>query len=401
MNEIHGFVRSDGSVGIRNHILVISATRTVNVLAALVARNIRGAKCFIAGDEDGRCKQDRETIARVMFGLGKNSNVGAVLVVSNKIDGGYPEFNPNYMAEEIAKSGKPVDVLILEKEGGFYNALGEGIKKARRLSVKSSHARRELVDFGSLVLGVKCGMSDATSGIIGNPTLGFVVDRLIERGGTAFFSETTEVIGAEHIVAQRFPSDVERERFLSAVTMVDEEAKRTGEDIRTINPIPANIEAGLSTLEEKSLGAISKSGSKPISGVLKYAERPKNPGLYFVDSWMSSTSLFLGYAASGANLIIFQMGGQGLPPQEPIVPSISTGFVAPILYVTGNPRTYEKASSEIDFNSGRGIVSGEKPEDIAEDLFETILETSSGTLTKAETLDYQDPVEVYLTGPCL
>ncbi len=401
MKEFQGYVRANGSVGIRNHTLILSATRAAHVLAAHVGKVVAGTKCFIPGDEDGRSRQDRETIARVMVGLGLNPNVGAVLVVSNKKHGGYAEFNPYRLAEEIGKSGKPVEVLILEDEGGFYNALGEGLKKARRLVFESSRVKRSSAEFGRLALGVKCGISDATSGIAGNPAVGYVVDRLIEQGGTAFFSETTEVIGAEHIVAERFESEREKMRFLEAVKRVEDEARETGEDIRTINPIPANIEAGLTTLEEKSLGAISKTGTKPIKGVLAYAERPQEPGLYFVDSWMSSTSLFLGYAASGASLIVFQMGGQGLPEHEPAVPSVATGFVSPIFYTTGNPRTYAKASHEMDFNAGGIITSGEKLDVVGSRLLERVLETASGTVTKAETLDYQDPVEIYLKGPCL
>lgn len=400
MSEFLGFVRGDGAVGIRNHTLVISATRAAHFLASQVAGRIAGTKCFIPGDEDGRSKRDRETIARVMVGLGKNPNVGAVLVVSNKGHGGYNEFNPRRLAESIGSEGKPVDVLVLEEEGGFYDALGKGIKKARRMVQLASSARRVPVGLGSLTLGVKCGISDATSGIAGNPVVGCCVDQIIDNGGTALFSETTEVIGAEELLAQRFVSPEERETFLRAVHRVEEEARSTGEDIRTINPIPANIEAGLSTLEEKSLGAISKAGTRPISGVLRYGERPGKAGLYFVDSWMSSTSLFLGYAASGANLIVFQMGGQGLAANEPAMPSIATGLVAPIFYTTGNPRTYRKAVDEIDFNAGEVISARSKLKDVGDSLRDAILDVASGTVTKVETLDYQDPMEVYLTDPC-
>lgn len=400
MSNIVGYINPDGSVGIRNYVLVMSVTRATHILTKKISESIKNTKCFISEDEDGKSSQDRQTISRVFIGLGSNPNVSAVLIVCNKADAGYPELNPQYIASEIKKTGKTVELLSVEQSGGYYNTLSNGIRITRRLVVEASKKRKTEIKLGDLVVGVKCGLSDSTSGISGNPTVGYFIDKMIDQGGTAFFSETTEIIGAEHIVAKRCINKKIRDKFLDAVSNTEEEAKATGEDIRSINPIPANIEAGLTTLEEKSLGAISKAGSREVQDVLEYAEKPKGKGLFFVNSWMSSTSLFLGYASSGASLIIFQMGGGALPP-EPPMPAVATGLVAPILYTTGNPRTYKKAKDEFDFNAGTIIEEKEPLEKTGERFIEKIEEIASGTLTKVEALNYQDPVQIYLKGPSL
>jgi altronate dehydratase large subunit len=320
--------------------------------------------------------------------------------VGNQPDGGYDEFSCPGIVGNIESSRKPVDTLFIGRDGGYSNCIGLGIGKARALVEKCSLFRREEMDLGKLFLAVKCGYSDATSGIAGNPVIGYVFDRICDAGGTAMFSETTEVIGAETIVAERFADPVEKERFLACVRKVEAEAKATGQDIRSINPIPANIEAGLTTLEEKSLGAIAKAGTKPIMQCVRYGEAPTHAGLNYMDSWMSSSALFAGFAAAGAVLNIFQLGGGSLP-DKCMMPVADTGVVAPILFATGNPRAYERGQMEIDFNSG--VVISEKAgiEETGEKLLQLIRTIASGKLTKGETLAVAEPVELYLQGPCL
>jgi altronate dehydratase large subunit len=395
-----GYVRPDGSTGIRNHTLIMANGRGAATLAAMVSKLVSGTQLFIQPNENGRDGDDRKTIARTMIGLAKNANVGAVLIVGNKPDAGYPEFSHDNFVGEIAKCGKPMDTVFMKDCGGFQEALGLAVRKARGLVQKASETPRTEVNFGQLNMAVKCGYSDATSGMSGNPVVGHLFDALVDDGGRCMFAETTEVIGAEHIVAKRFPDEKERIKFLQAVERVEEEARSTGEDIRTINPIPANIQAGLTTLEEKSLGAIVKSGTRPIQGCVKYGEVPEGRGLYYMDSWMSSTALFLGFAAAGSVLNIFQVGG-GWFPDDAMMPTVNTGLVTPTLYMTGNPRTWEKAWREMDFNSGTVITEKEPIADAGERLVNEVLAFASGRLTKGETLDIRDNIEVYLRGPGL
>ena len=168
-------------------------------------------------------------------------------------------------------------------------------------------------------------------------------------------------------------------------------------DIRTINPIPANIKGGLSSLEEKSLGAIHKAGTTPIQGVLQYAERPKGKGLFFVDNWMGSFSIFAGYAAAGSNLVMFQLGGGGLTGRDLLEGSPSV--VAPFLWCTANPKTYAMAEDNIDFYSGSVIESKEDPELAGERLYRTVIDIASGTLSRSETLVYTEPIDLCLEEP--
>lgn len=398
--KFQGYVRPDGSVGIRNHTLILANARASANIAEMIANLVRGTIFFAQPQEGGRDTADRQTIARTMVGLAKNPNVGAVLVVGVKPDSGYPEFTNQALAEEMAKSGKPVDTLYLSECGGLDQGLGAGVRKARLLVQKASESCREEVGLGALSVGVKCGYSDPTSGMSGNPVVGHLFDRIVEAGGVAMFSETTEVIGAEHILAKRFTDAAQRQKFLDAVARVEAQALATGEDIRSINPIPANIQAGLTTLEEKSLGAIAKAGTMPIEGCLDYGERPAGRGLYYMDAWMSSSALFLGFAAAGAVLTLFQVGG-GSFPRGAVMPSANTGLVSPTLYTTGNPRAYANCFQELDFNAGTVISDREPIAAVGERMVSEVLRIASGRMVMGETMGVRENPEMYLQGPCL
>jgi altronate dehydratase large subunit len=396
-----GYQRPDGSVGIRNYVLILPVQRQVHIVAQKIAEIIPDTKAFIFAGEMGRPRQDRLTIYRTLVGLGLNPNAGSVLVIGSRREAGYEELKAEKIIEKISASGKRVEVLMLDEEDGFYSALGKGIKLARDMVWEISQALRSPFDFKHLKIGVKCGMSDSTSAICGNPAVGNLFDALIKAGGSAIFSETTEVIGAEHILAKRAKNEAVKQKLLEAVKNTEEKAISTGEDIRATNPIPENIAGGLTTLEEKSLGAIVKSGTSPIEDVIQYAERITDPGLYFMDAWMSSLSLPTGYAAAGAQLFLYQMGGQGIPGREFPAPAVSSGVVIPIMYLTGNSNTYARAKDTIDFNSGTVLEDLESMAEVDKRLLNWVLKVASGAKTKAETINYDDPIELYLQGPVL
>jgi altronate dehydratase large subunit len=389
-----GYERPDGSAGIRNHVLVIPG----GLLAAKICDFVVGTTTILTSDSgSGRTSPDRETIARTLIGLGSNPNVASVIVLSTGLGAGYPELRPSRLADEIAKSGKRVELIDVAREGGTLRAFEKGVGLAREMVREASMLRRRPFDLSHLTLGVKCGASDTTSGLAGNPAIGNLFDRVVGAGGTAFFGETTEIIGAEHIVARRGVNEEVSKRILEVVAETEARAKATGEDIRTVNPVPANIAGGISTLEEKSLGAIHKSGSAPIQGVLQYGERPAGKGLYFVDNWMSMSSIFAGYAASGAQLVIFQLGGGGWPGNDLLYPS--TAVVSPLMWTTANPKTLAMAEGSIDFYSGTIIEGVETIEEAGERLLRTVLDIASGTLTKVETMKHTDPTQIYLQDP--
>ncbi len=386
-----GYRRPDGTVGTRNYVLVIPQ----GIIAKSICDWVRGTRTFISADNGGgRTANDREQVARVLIGLGKSPNVAAVIVHTASPGGGYPELRAERLADEIAASGKRVEVLDPAKDGGTYGAIARGTELAREMVYEASRLRRVEVGDEHLRVAVKCGYSDTTSGIAGNPAFGHFVDRVVAAGGTAFFGETTEVIGAEQTLARRAATPEVARSILEAVSRREALAKATGLDIRTINPTPANLDGGISSLEEKSLGAIHKAGTAPIQGVLRYAERPGGTGLYFVDCWMGSLSIFTGYAAAGANVVLFQIGGGGLSGRTLLegLPSI----VAPLLWCTANPKTHAMAGNSIDFYSGTVIQGKETPEEAGERLYRAVLDIASGTLARSETLRYAEPADLSL-----
>jgi len=389
-----GYVRPDGSVGTRNHVLVIPQ----GIISKSICDFVPGTKTLISPDHgSGRTANDRETIARVLIGLGRNPNVASVILHAASPGAGYPELRPERLAEEIAASGKRVELIDPARDGGTYGAIVKGIQLARGMVCEASRLRREPVGDEHLCLGVKCGYSDTTSGLAGNPAIGYLYDKIVAARGTAMFGETTEIIGAEHALARRAASPKVAGEILEVARIQEERAKATGLDIRTVNPVPANIKGGISSLEEKSLGAIHKAGTSPIQGVLRYGERPPGKGLYFVDNWMGHLSIFAGYAAAGANIVMFQLGGGGVAGRTLLEGSPSV--VVPFLWTTANPRTYAAARESVDFYSGTVIEGTETPEEAGERLYRTVIEVASGTLARSETLAYTDPVQIYLQEP--
>ena len=389
-----GYMRPDGSVGTRNYVLVIPQ----GLIARSICDFVTGTRTLQTVDHgSGRTARDRERIARVLIGLGRNPNAASVIIHAASPGVGYPELTAERLASEIAKSGKRVEIIDPARDGGIYGAIAKGIQLARMMVYEASKLRRVEVGDEHLCLGVKCGYSDTTSGIAGNPAVGYLFDKVVKAGGTAFFGETTEIIGAEHTLARRAATPEVARAILDAVARREALAKSTGLDIRTINPVPSNIKGGISSLEEKSLGAIHKAGTAPIQGVLQYGERPPGRGLYFVDNWMGSNSIFAGYAAAGANLVLFQLGGGGLAGRTLLegMPSI----VAPFLWCTANPKTYAMARDSIDFYSGTVIENQEDPDTAGGRLYQTVIDVASGTLSRSETLAYAEPVDLGLEEP--
>jgi len=399
MKTFWGFPRPGGVAGTRNYVLVIPAGRLLNIAATRVANYVSGTQTVITGGENGRHKKDRERLARVLTGLARNPNTYATLVLGAKKDFGYREVEPYRLAQEIAQAGKPVKVLTVEESGGLKRLVEDAIGVARQFVHEASRVVREPAPIEKLTIGVKCGLSDATSGIAGNPSFGKAADLLIANGGSAIFSETVELIGAEQDLAARCVNPSDAQRLLAMVAEVEEAAKRTGEDIRAINPLPSNIAAGLTTLEEKSLGAVRKAGTSPIVSVLEYATQPAKKGLHFMDGWQSSFSLPMSLAAAGCLISIYQLGGDDLPSLDPPMLATNTGVVVPLMMITGNPRTAKKAEDSIDFSSG-AIITGESTvQAMGEALYSKIVSVASGELTKGETIRYADTLEPYYLGP--
>lgn len=397
--EFWGYSRPDGSVGVRNHVLILPATRNVNYICHRIALAVPGVTTFYTTGEYGRTGSDRKRLARFLTGIARNPNVANVLLIGMPHGYGYPEFQTDALAAEIAKSGTRLEILNVDRCGGLEGTVVQGIRLARELVREATAMRREAAPLSKLTIGMKCGDSDATSGLAGNPALGRAVDRLIDAGGTALFSETLELIGAEQTLVQRAKTPEVAQRLLRLIADWEARAASIGEDIRTINPIPENIAAGITTLEEKSLGAVEKTGTRELSGVLDYCERPGEPGLWLMDAWMSSYSLLPSFAAAGAQLVLYQLGGNELPSEDAPLSAVDPGLVAPLLTISGNPRTAKAAGDYLDVSTGGVLLGTETLDAAGEHILEEIVRAANGRATRGETMRYPEPFEVFFEGP--
>lgn len=374
--KFKGYVRPNGEVGVRNHLLIIPTVVCASTVAERIASCVEGA--ISLANQHGCCQIGADLVLteNVLIGLGKNPNVGAVLVVSLECGG----VSAERVVDEIAKTGKPVEYVGIQKSGGSLKAIEKGTRLASKMAQDLAKLDREEVDISNLILSVECGGSDTTSGLASNPVAGYVMDKIIDLGGTGIFSETAEVIGAEHILAKRAVSKEIGERLISVVRRTEEKAKTMGVDIRGGQPTPGNIEGGISTIEEKSLGAIYKGGTKPLQGVLEYGEKPQGKGLYFMDTPGQDIESITGMTAGGSQVVIFTTG-RGTPTGSPI---------APVIKITGNPETYRIMEDNIDFNCGTIIEGTETIQEAGERLFKLLLEVINGSLTKAEALKHRE-----------
>lgn len=397
--EFWGYSRPDGSVGVRNHVLILPATRNVNYICHRIALAVPGVTTFYTTGEYGRTGGDRKRLARFLTGIARNPNVANVLLIGMPHGYGYPEFQTDVLAAEIAKSGTRLEILNVDRCGGLEGTVVQGIRLARELVREATAMRREAAPLSKLTIGMKCGDSDATSGLAGNPALGRAVDRLIDAGGTALFSETLELIGAEQTLVQRAKTPEVAQRLLRLIADWEARAASIGEDIRTINPIPENIAAGITTLEEKSLGAVEKTGTRELSGVLDYCERPGEPGLWLMDAWMSSYSLLPSFAAAGAQIVLYQLGGNELPPEDAPLSAVDPGLVAPLLTISGNPRTAKAAGDYLDVSTGGVLLGTETLDAAGEHILGEIVRAANGRATRGETMHYPEPFEVFFEGP--
>ena len=378
MIQLKGYRRENGSWGIRNHLLVIPTSVCAGETAVRIAALVPGAVAI--PHQHGCCQvgADYEQTVRTLVGFGRNPTVGAVLVVGLGCEG----IQPQTVAEEIAKSGKPVETVIIQHCGGTLKTIARGAEICARLARVLAAQEREEFDISELVLGLECGGSDPTSGIASNPAVGKASNRLIDEGGTSILSETTELIGAEHLVAARCATKELADKLCFMVKRVEDKSIGCGVDLRGTQPTPGNIEGGLTTIEEKSLGCIYKAGDRPVVGVLEYAESVERGvrGLYFMDTPGEDIDSITGMVAGGAQLVVFTTG-RGTPTGCPI---------APVIKVTGNAETYRSMIDNIDVNAGRIITEGAGLEEIGAEIFERMLRVANGDLTKAESLGHRE-----------
>lgn len=385
-----GFRRADGHAGARNHVLVLPG----GFIAEQVAHLVPGVLTLRTTDKGyGRTPRDRETVFRVLAGLGRNPNVYGVVLVDT-LDWGYAELATERVRAAIEATGTPVAVVDPSGSGGTFGALDRAVAAARHFVWEASRQRREWRGLGDLAVGVKCGNSDVTSGQAGNPVVGYVFDRLVAAGGRAFFGETTEILGAEDVLQQRAATPAIAERIGALAAHARERGRETGQAWADANLIPANRAGGIASPEQKSQGAIKKSGTMPIQDALPYAVEPPDAGLYFVDNWMGSLSIFLGYCAAGATLNLYQLGRAWTD-----LPDGCSSLCAPLVWTTANRQTFEHTPKALDYCAAPLLEETASLEEVGEGLLDTLLAIASGGLSRSETIIATEPLQIYLHDP--
>jgi altronate dehydratase large subunit len=368
-----GYRRANGAVGVRNWVAVISIMDNCNPVTRAIAQAVDGTIPVTTLFVRGQVGRDLELAFDSLAGMGNNPNIAAVLLI------GLEEKSTEEVARRIQPSGKPVERIHLQPHGTI-NAIAEGTRRAMRLVVRASGVRREPAPMSELVVGVECGGSDTTSGLTCNPTIGRMADRLVDDGGTVIISETAEFVGAEHLFAARAVDETVRKAFVAAVHQLEREAVRCGVDLTGTNPAPDNIRGGLSTLEEKALGAMAKAGSSPLAGVLGYGEAPRRKGLHFMDAPAPAVENLTAFAAAGCQLIFFGTG----------VGNPIGNMVTPTVKVCGNVHTLRTMADNIDVDVSAILETGAKVSDLGDRLYDYAADVASGTRTTSEVLDVRE-----------
>jgi len=380
-----GYLRPDGRKGIRNLVLVIYTVECAQHVAHAIAAN--EADVHVVGFPG--CYDNAYAI-RLMLALARHPNVGAVLAVGL----GCEYTQPEKLAEVVRQSGRPADWFFIQQIGGTKTSVTRGKEIVARLKNKiHAETPRVPMTLADLTVGCECGGSDGTSGLAGNPTVGAFFDLLVDAGGRALFEETVEMIGLrEHLLARA--ANAEAARQLAAAY---DKAEGYCKSVRQWSVSPGNFAGGLTTIEEKSLGAFAKGGTRPIQGVIRVAEPPRGPGLWILDSVPDDHFMQFGYTnpndtegimdliSAGSQIVLF-VTGRG---------SVIGSPVAPLVKITGNSATFRAMSEDMDFDAGRVLTGELSLAQAGRELAELIIRVASGELSKPESLNHREYFIMY------
>jgi (2R)-sulfolactate sulfo-lyase subunit beta len=372
--RLEGYRREDGRVGVRNHVVVLPVDDLSNAASKGVSAHVPATLPLPHAYGRLQYGEDLELHFRTLIGTGANPNVAAAVVIG---------IEPNWtarVAEGIAATGKPVESFSIEGQGDL-ETVRRASHAAQRLVQHATGLRRVPVEFGELRVSIKCGESDTTTGLASCPTVGVVVDALVDAGATVLFGETSELTGGEHLIAARCATDELRARFMETYRRYVAAIESNGSDLFGSQPTQGNIAGGLSTIEEKALGNIEKTGTKPVVGILEPAQAPDDqPGLYFMDSSSAAAEHITLMCAAGAVVHVFPTG-QGNVIGNP---------VEPVIKLTANPHTAATMVEHVDLDVS-GLLRRELTLEAAgERLLDLIVQTANGRLTCAETLGHRE-----------
>lgn len=364
MDGLRGYRRDGGRWGIRNHVLVLPTHVAANRAAEAIAAGVDGAVA-VSHDWDG--ERDRELAVRTLAGFAANPNVAATLLVGL-------DDRDRPLLDAVRARGGRAQRLLLAEHGGTEATIRAGQPRLASLCARAAAAEREPMPWSALAVGLECGGSDALSGITANPALGIASDRLVAAGATAMLAEIPELVGAERLLAARaVDADVAR-RVVEAIESFERSVRELGVDIRGAQPTPGNIDGGLTTIEEKSLGAAKKAGNAPVADVLGFAEAPRRPGLQIMDTPGHDIEQLVGLVAGGCQLVAFTTG-RGTP---------TGSAIAPCLKISTNTAIFERMAGDIDLDAGAVATGAETLESMGAAIHAAIVRAANGEPTCSE-----------------
>ena len=364
-------------MGVRNHLLVLSTGGLTGQTARRIGAMLAGSVTVVLPHSSGLLGRDLVVQRRAIAGLASHPNVGAALIVGD---------NPVVMANartDLAPVGRPHACFTLDDCGHDALALTDrALRAGGRLLREISRQQRTTESAAALGIGLECGRSDPSSGLVANPLLGLMADWLVDVGGWAVLGETLEWLGAERLLAKRARTPAVAAAIEGAVLAREQIAVAAGLDLLGSNPGPTNIAAGLSTIEEKSLGNIAKSGTRPIEGLLDYGEKPPHPGLWTMDASAYAPKSLTGFVVSGAQMLLFTTG----------VGNPYVSALAPTIKLSANPETCAVLGDQLDFDASGPFTGRESLHDAGEALRQRILAIASGEATWGEITREGDEV---------
>ena len=375
------YARKDGKKGIRNRVLVVYTVKCAEFVAQQIVRQSNHPDVELVGF-DG-CT-DNQYAVNLLISLIRHPNVGAVLAVGL----GCEYVQPEWLADIAEKEGKPAAWMFIQQEGGTNKSIEKGIAWIRTAVDELRYMPRVPMNFSELVIGAECGGSDFTSGLAGNVVVGRFFDALVDAGGTAIFEEIVEAIGlGEQLLSRAANKQAEKE-----IQFTYDKALAYCRQVRQYSISPGNFAGGLSTIEEKSMGAVIKSGSRPIQGVIKVSCPPPHPGLWLLDStpdpyWMqfgitnpNDNEGLMDLISCGAH-IVFLITGRG---------NVVGSAVSPCIKITGNGETFARMREDMDFDASRVLQGACSMEELTEQLRGMVIDTAAGMPTKSEALGHKE-----------
>jgi len=370
---VTGYRRPDGRAGIRNHVVILPVDDLSNAVCEAVARTIPGTLALPHSYGRLQYGEDLELTFHTLAGIGANPNVAAAVVIGIE-----PNWT-NRIVEGIARTGKPVEGFSIERFGDL-KILAAAARVAQRMLQDASELEREPIERKELTISIKCGESDTTTGLGSCPTVSQVVDRHVNVGGTVIFGETSELTGGEHLIAARCADEQVRRRFQAMYDAYIEEIESSGANLLGSQPTQGNIRGGLSTIEEKALGNIAKTGTVPVVDAIDPAIAPTRKGLNFMDSSSAAGEFITLMAAAGAVIHLFPTG-QGNIVGNPIVP---------VIKLTANPLTASTMAEHIDLDVSGLLWRKYTLREAGDRLMKLIDRTMNGRLTCAESLGHRE-----------